>query len=58
MAELMNLDMGLRPQAPQFLESLMVEEEMEIFEEIMVDGASSLAEAFMANLVLQGPGVQ
>lgn len=58
MLELMNLDMGLGPQDPHFLEAPMVEEEWEVFEEIMDDGAGILADAFMANLVLQGPGVQ
>lgn len=52
----MNLDMGLGPQDPQFLEAPMVEKEWEAFEELMEDGAGALAEAFMENLVLQAPG--
>lgn len=58
MSELMHLDMGLGPQAPQFLEAPMVDEEWQVFDEIMDDGAGILAQAFMDNLVLQGPGVQ
>lgn len=54
----MDLDIGLGPEAPQFLEAPMVEEEWEVFEEIMEDGAGLLADVFMTNLVLQGPGVQ
>lgn len=34
----------------------MMEEEWEIFEEIMDDGAGALAEALMENWVLQVPG--
>lgn len=56
MEELMNLDMGLDPLAPQFLEASMVEEEWKIFEEIIDDGAGALVEPFMENLVLQVPG--
>lgn len=52
----MNLNLGLGPLAPQFLEAPIVEEEWEIFEEILDDGADALAEAFMENLVLQVPG--
>lgn len=58
MAELMDLDMGLGPNDPQFLEAPMVEEEWEVFEEIMDDGAGILADAFMANLVLHVPVAQ
>lgn len=54
-AELMNFDMGLGPNGEQFLEAPMVQEEWEIFEEIMDDGAAELADAFMENLVLQVP---
>lgn len=53
----MHLDMGLGPQAPQ-LEAPMVNEEWEAFDDLMADGAGVLSQAFMANLVLQGPGVQ
>lgn len=49
----MDLDMGLRPQNPQFLEAPMVDEEIEVFEELMEDGAGALAEAFMANVLIQ-----
>lgn len=49
-------DIGLGPQAPQFLEAQMVDEEWEAFEEIMEDGGGILAENFMANLVLHAPG--
>lgn len=56
MAEFMDLDMGLGPQTPQFLEAPMVQEELEVFEEIMDDGAGVLADAFMQNLVLQPLG--
>lgn len=56
MAKLMNLNLGLGPLAPQFLEAPMVEEEWEIFEEILDDGADALEETFMENLVLQVPG--
>lgn len=56
--ELMHLDMGLGPQAPQFLEEPMVEEECEVFDEIMEDGVGLLANVFMNNLVLQGPAAQ
>lgn len=58
MSELMHLDMGLGPQAPQFLEAPMVDEEWEAFDDLMADGPGVLAQAFMAYLVLQGPGVQ
>lgn len=58
MAEIMDLDMGVGPQAPQFLEAPMVPEKMEVFEEIMEDGAGVLADAFMENLVLQPLGAQ
>lgn len=34
----------------------MVEEEEEVYEEIMEDGSGVLAEAFMANVVINGPG--
>lgn len=54
----MDLDMGLGPQGPQFLEAPMVDEEWGVFEDIMEDGAGMLAEAFMENLVWQAPGVQ
>lgn len=53
----MDLDLGLGLQGPQFLEVPMVEEEEEIFEEIMEDGGGELAEAFMANVIIQAPGV-
>lgn len=56
MSELMALDMGLGPQAPQFLEVPMVDEEWEVFEDILENGGRVLAEPFMANLVLQAPG--
>lgn len=56
LAELMDLDMGLGPQAPQFLEAPMVEEEWNVFEEIMAEGAVELAEEFMVNLNIQVPG--
>lgn len=56
MAEIMDLDMGLGPQAPQFHEAPMVQEEQEVFEEILEDGAGVLADAFMDNLVLQPLG--
>lgn len=52
----MDLDMGLGPHGQQFLEAPMVEEEWEIFEEVMEDGAAALADAFIENLVLQVPG--
>lgn len=58
LAELMDLDMGLGPQGPLFLEAPMVDEEWEVFDDIMADGAGILAQAFMNNLVLQAPGVQ
>lgn len=54
----MDLDMGLGPQAPQFLEAPMVQEEMEVFEKIMEDGAGVLADAFMENLGFQPFGAQ
>lgn len=53
MGELMDLDMGLGSQTPQFLETPMVQEELDVFVEIMEDGAVVLADAFMENLVLQ-----
>lgn len=56
MAESMDHDMGLGQQGPQFLEAPMVDEEWEVFEEIVEDGAGVLAEAFMENLVIQAPG--
>lgn len=56
LAELIDLDMGLGPQAPQFLEAPMVEEEWNVFEEIMAEGAGELAEEFMVNLNIQVPG--
>lgn len=55
MEELMNLDMGLGPHGPHFFEVPIVEEEWEVFEEIMEDGAGALAEAFMANVIIQAP---
>lgn len=57
MSELIHLDMGLGPQAPQFLEAPMVDEEWEAFDDLMEDGAEILAQEFMANLVLKAPGV-
>lgn len=57
MDELMDFDMGLGPHGHQFLEAPMVEEEWEIFEEILDDGAGELAEVFMKNLLLQVPCV-
>lgn len=54
----MHLDMRLGPQAPQFLEAPMVDEECEVFDDIMADGAGFLAQVFMENLVLQGPDMQ
>lgn len=35
MAEIMDLDMGPGPQNPQFLEAPVMEEEQEVFKEIM-----------------------
>lgn len=58
MSELMHLDMGLGPQAPQFLEVPLVDEEWEVLDKIMADGEGVLAKAFIDNLILQGPGVQ
>lgn len=58
MSELLHLEMGLGPQTPPFMEAPMVDEEREVFDDIMVDGSGVLAQAFMANLVLQDPGVQ
>lgn len=48
----MDLDIGLGPHGPQFLEAPMLDEEWEVFEEIMEDGAGMLADTFMTNLVL------
>lgn len=56
MAELMDLDLGLGPQNPQFLEASMVNEEQEVFEKIMEDGGVVLANEFMHNLVINGNG--
>lgn len=53
--KIMDLDLGLGPNNPQFLEAPMVEEEEEIFTEIFEDGAGGLAEAFMMNVVINGP---
>lgn len=50
--------MGLGPHGPQFLEAPMVDEEWEVFEDIMADVASVLSNAFMENLVLHVPGAQ
>lgn len=36
----------------------MVDEEWEVLDEIMADGAGILTQVFTGNLVLQGPGVQ
>lgn len=58
MSELMHLDMGLGPQETQFMEAPMLDEEWEAFDDLMADGAGMLAQAFMANMVLQGPGVK
>lgn len=52
----MELDIGLGPHRPQILEAPMADEEWEVFEELMDDGAGALADAFMANLVLHIEG--
>lgn len=46
MAELMDLDMGLGPHGQQILEEPMVDEEKEIFKEIMKDGYATLDDTF------------
>lgn len=56
-AEIMDLDMGLGPQAPQFLEAHMVEEELNAFEEIMADGGGALAENFLVNNIRLFPSL-
>lgn len=45
----------LGPNDAQFREAPMVEEEAEVFEEIMDDGAGVLADAFMANILIYSP---
>lgn len=57
MVEVMDLDMGQGPQIPLFLASTVVEE-MEVFEELMEDGAGALAEVFMAHVLTQVPWAQ
>lgn len=56
LAEILDLDMGLGPQAPQFLELPMVPEEWNVFQEILADGGGVLAENFMVNLNIHVPG--
>lgn len=54
--ELIDLDWGLGPQYPQFLEAPMVEEEQEVCDEIMKNEDAVLAEAFMQNQVTNALG--
>lgn len=56
LAEILDLDLGLGPQAPQLLEAAMVEEEWEAFEEILADGGGALAENILVNLNIHVPG--
>lgn len=58
MAEIMDLDMGFGTQAPQVLEPPMVQDDQDVFEEILEDGAGVLADDLMKNLVLQPLGAQ
>lgn len=58
LGQILDLDMGLGPHNDQFLEAPMVQEEIEVFNEALVEGWGGLAEQFMQNLGIDNGEIQ